>query len=171
MLGINKVSVVRCQLSGVSEKGFSLVELIVVITIIFIVTAAVVPIYGNLQSSSQLNETTSQAVQALRMARERSVSRYNNSRHGVKFDNISSPNKFVLYQGDSYATRDSAYDRETILAETMSLVTTGLSPAGDEINFSMGLGAPDKTGSININHTIEGFKVISINEYGSVAEN
>jgi prepilin-type N-terminal cleavage/methylation domain-containing protein len=154
-----------------SGAGFTLIELIIVMAIIFVIAGAVAPIYGNLQSTTQLNETTSQAVQALRMARERSVSRYNNARHGVKFDLVSSPNKFILYQGTSYASRDAEYDRETTLSQSMSIVTTGLSPVGDDINFSMGLGIPDKTGSVNINHSVEGFKVININDYGAVTEN
>ena len=159
MLGVN------CQWSGVSDKGFTLIELITVLGIVFIIVAAAAPIYGNLQSSTQLSSTSSQAVQALRMARERSVNRYNDKTHGVKFD--VGNNKFILYQGISYAARDVEFDRETSIPRSLTVTT----PEGDDINFSMGLGILTTEYSINISRTVTDFDLINVNKYGVVTEN
>ena len=145
-------------------KGFTFVELIMVIAITFLIAAAVAPVYSNLQTSAQLNETTSQVVQFLRIGRQQSVDRFNNTNHGVYFQ----ADRYTLYQGTSYAARNTAYDREVVLADPLSIST---SLTNDEVNFSKGLGEPNNMGNITINHEIEGFKNITINEYGAVGDN
>lgn len=144
--------------------GFTLVEFIVVVAVTLIITASVAPVYGNLQTTSQLNETVSQAAQFLRIGRQQSVDGFNNTAHGVKFQ----PDRYILYQGMSYAARNIAYDREVVLDDVLS-ITTDLT--NDEVNFSKGSGEPNNSGTITINHEIEGFKSITVNAYGAVAEN
>ena len=79
-------------------KGFTLVELLVVIALTLIIAAAAIPIYGNLQVSSQLNENTSQIIQALRTARERSLAGFNNEAHSVEFQS----DRYILSPGSDY---------------------------------------------------------------------
>jgi prepilin-type N-terminal cleavage/methylation domain-containing protein len=67
------------------SRGFTLIELLIVIAITIILAGVSFPIYGNLQVGARLNESSSLLVQSLRIARERSVSGYNNSDHGVYF--------------------------------------------------------------------------------------
>ena len=152
-------------------RGFTLIELLIVITITLILFVATVPIYGNLQVSSQLNENSSQIVQTLRVARGRSVARVNNDQHGVYFaiDVLGSQDKYVLYQGSNYSSRDSSYDREIILDQVLNLSL----PGGEneyEINFSKGLGVPNNTGTITLTHDIQGDRQIIINKFGMVEE-
>ncbi len=145
------------------KNGFTLVELLIVIGIIVILAAATIPIYGNLQISSQLNDNNLLIIQALRSAKERSVVGYNNSSHGVKFFS----NQFVLYQGSSYAARNSSYDSVTELAPVLFLSTT---LNNDEINFSKGLGVPDNVGTTTLAHSSGGERTVSVNSLGKVEE-
>jgi prepilin-type N-terminal cleavage/methylation domain-containing protein len=154
-------------------KGFTLTELLIVIGISLILVIAAVPVYGNLQVQAQLNESTSQAIQALRTARERSVARMNNSPHGVYFDIIlGSEDKYILYQGASYATRDSSYDRESVLDEPLvfSNLSFVLSGGDVDINFSEGLGISNNTGSLRLTHDVSGSRDIGVNSMGKVEE-
>ena len=148
-------------------RGFTLIELLIVISITLILAVAAVPIYGNLQISSQLNENTSLLIQSLRTAQERSMSRVNNSSHGIKL--LS--NSYVLYQGSSYSVRTQAYDRIIDLGDTIDLGWS-LSGVGqsDEVNFSKSLGVPDMIGTITLTHDTGDIKTVEINALGKTEE-
>jgi prepilin-type N-terminal cleavage/methylation domain-containing protein len=148
--------------------GFTLIELLVVLSMIALLAASVFPMYGNLQGSSQLNESSSQIIQIIRTARERSAARLNNSNHGVYFESAES-DRYVLYQGSSFDTREQNRDRETILEGVMNFSLPG---GADEyeINFSKGLGMPSATGTIILNHEVQGTRTIIINSFGMVEE-
>jgi prepilin-type N-terminal cleavage/methylation domain-containing protein len=144
-------------------KGFTLTELLITIAITVVLAAAAVPIYGNLQVKSQLNESTSLLIQTFRTARENSESRLNNSSHGVKLNADS----YVLYQGASYAARDASYDRLMELDSTMTLSTT---IANGETNFTKGLAEPNNVGTITLTHEIGEEREITINSFGVIEE-
>lgn len=148
------------------SKGFTAIELILVVAISLIVLSASIPIYGNLQGTSQLNDTTSGLVQTIRTAKDRSVNRLNNSSHGIYLNiNPIGTDSYVLYQGNSYATRDSVYDREIELGEAVSLSSTLTS---NEVSFSRGLGLPSEIGTITVTHSVNGSKLIDINTQGLI---
>ncbi len=152
-------------------NGFTLVELLIVISISLILAVSAVPIYGNLQVSAQLNESSAQAIQAIRNAREMSSSRHNGAQHGVYFDiNENSKDKFILYQGSSYASRDADYDIETELDKALVVVNTSFDLTGTDIdiNFSKGLAEPGNIGVLAFNHLVEGVRFIVVNEIGMV---
>lgn len=155
------------------SRGFTLVELLIVIGIGAILAASTVPVYGNFQVASQLNENTSLAVQFLRTAQTLAASGYDNSRHGVYFDvNNSGKDKIILYQGSSYALRQADYDRELVLDEVLSFYFSGLSLSGEDadINFSKNKGEPDNIGTIIISHVVNGQRSITVRNIGSIEE-
>src|SRR3990167_3639901 len=128
-----------------NKTGFSIIELLIVISITILLMAVAIPIYGNFQSASYLNERTAEIVQTVRTARARSAARVNDKPHGVYFDiSPSGPDKFILYQGVDYSGRDADYDRTIVLEDSLSLSST----FGNDINFSRGLGTPSATGDI-----------------------
>lgn len=150
------------------RTGFTLTELLIVIGILIITTAAAVPIYGQLQTTAQLDESAAQVVQAVRIARERSLAGLNDSRHGVYFEiNVAGDDKFILYQGQNYFSRNASYDRAVNLDSPLSLSTTLV---GNEINFSQGLGIPNTVGLITLIHNASGSREITINSLGTVKE-
>ena len=150
------------EISGV-KRGFTLIELLIVIGVTLILVVAALPMYGSLQVSAQLNENSSLIIQTLRIARERSVAGFNNEEHGVYFTSGA----YTLYQGPSYAARDSSYDRTTTLPSALSVSTTF---AGGEVNFSKGLGVPNNTGTVTLTHDVKGAKAITINSFGKVED-
>ncbi len=164
-----QTSTVKRQRSIVARAGFTVIELLVVIGIAVVLAAAAAPLYGNLQVSVQLNENISQIIQTTRSARENSFSRLNNSSHGVYFEiNPSGNDRFILYQGDSYAARDASHDRAVILDPSLSLSTT---LSGNEVNFSKGLAVPNATGTVTISHDVKGSRTMAVNRLGMVEEN
>ncbi len=168
------MSGVKCKMSGVHNVGFTLIELLIVIGIIIALTAATIPIYGNLQVSAQLNENSAQIIQAIRTAKERSEAWYNNAQHGVYFDiNTVGADKYILYQGPAYASRNILYDREAVLGSSLSFSNSSFTVTGNDIdiNFSKGMGIPSNIGVLNLLHSVSGSKSISVNSFGTVEEN
>lgn len=147
-------------------SGVSLIELLLATAIFLVLAGTVTPIFGQLQVSTQLNENTSQLIQVIRQARNQSVARLNNAAHGVFLEiNPSDQDRFILYQGSSYITRDSSYDLEYILDDALVISTTLV---GSEINFSKDLGSPNNTGTISLTHSVTGTRTIDINRLGKV---
>jgi len=155
------------------EAGFTIVELLIVIALTAILAAAVSPIYGSLQVSAQLNESSAQAIQNVRTARERAAAGYNATAHGIYFDINSGDDTITVYQGASYAARTSSFDQVISLDSAMTLSATGFSLIGSDvdINFSQGLGEPDNTGTVTITHDVSGSRDIVVNGLGLVEEN
>lgn len=147
-----------------SNKGITLIEIMIVIVVMAIVSAAAMPIFGNFYLSSQLDENSVRVIRTLRTAKDRSVAGVNNSQHGIKFQSDS----YTLYQGPSFALRDAAYDRTVVLDNILTL-TWNLS-GSDEISFSKGTGKPDNTGTITLTHNIKGSETITVNSYGLAEE-
>lgn len=154
-------------------RGFTVVELIVVIFITIVLVSATIPIYGSLQVKAQLNETSAQLVQNLRWARENSISRYNNSAYGVFLNLTANPNFYTIYQGSSYLSREVTSDRVNILDNSILIKNKdlNLNDGNIDINFSAGLGKPNNIGSFNLRHSVNGTSTtISINNLGKVEE-
>ncbi len=144
------------------EQGVTLIEVLATVAIIVVLSAALFPLYGNLQVSSQLNENTFQLVQSLRIAKECSLGWQNNAGQGVYLQ----PGRYILYQGPSFVLRQSALDKEVVLAGSL-LLSWNLTGTGDanDINFSKGLGAPNKVGSIVLTHSVNGVRNIEVNNF------
>ncbi|MFH1790267.1 MAG: prepilin-type N-terminal cleavage/methylation domain-containing protein [bacterium] len=145
------------------NSGFTLVELLITISITLALAVAAVPIYGNLQVSAQLNDNSSQITQTIRVARQRSLAGLNNSDHGVYFGS----HVYTLFQGSSYASRDSKYDLRVQINDILD-ISTNLMSLGDEIVFQNITGLPNTTGNIVLRHQISGQKIIQVNEVGRV---
>jgi hypothetical protein len=106
-------------------------------------------------------------MQSLYLAKARSEAGLNNFSHGVYFEiNEEDNDKFILYQGNSYATRDQNFDRE--IAINSSLIIT-INIAGNEVNFLKGIGLPSATGTIEIIHqTTKETRHINVNNLGII---
>lgn len=157
----SKIENLKCS------KGFTLIEILLVIGLGIMLIAAAIPIYSNLQVSSQLNESSAQCAQTIRLARTRSAARLHNSSHGVFFDiNPTGSDRYVLFEGSSYASRNQSYDRIIILDSAIALSASLRGSA--EIVFSPSFGLPSATGTIIMGHSASGDRTISINAAGAV---
>ena len=154
-------------------RGFTLVELVIVIAIAIILAVISAPIYGSLQMRAQLGESTAQLVQTLRNTRELAVAGQNSAAHGVYLDfNDQDFDSYIAYQGSSYITRNANFDQVFKLEKTLSFANINLKmAAGDvDVNFSKGLGQPSNSGSFQLIHNSQGIKTISIGSKGLVEE-
>ena len=134
------------------EQGLTIVEILLVVSLMALLLSLASPAYNYFRTSTQLNENTAQLTQALRLARQRSLAGYHNSAHGVWLERNSGVDRYVIYQGSSYVTRDTANDREVWLINNLDLSFTDLTLTNDDVdlNFSSGTGLPSDFGTINV---------------------
>lgn len=146
------------------EGGLTLVELLIVIAIGLVLLASIGPITGALQQSAQLTVETDALSQAFHLARTRTVARSQNGAWGVHITNSASGYTYVLFLGDTYATRNTDYDEEYILPSGITLSTTAV---GGTTIFTRGSGTTTPA-TITLTHSVKGEKTISLFETGTV---
>ena len=143
------------------RRGFTLIEVIIVLAISLLLIAFAISIYGQFQKFAQLNDMHDQIAQTLHIAEQRARAGYNNSVHGVYIESDG----VTLFQGSSYGVRQSEYDR-------VIHVPTGLSLSsalpGDEVIFSKGFALPSATGTIEIFYNEALGRTVTIKQFGVV---
>lgn len=150
-----------------NRRGSTLVEVLLVIAISTILVGAALPVYSGLQQSAQLNESTTQLVQTVRIAQQRARARFNGTGHGVAFFQTATNDYYVLYQGESYAARDASVDRIVTLDAGLILATT---ISGADLYFPAGRMQPDMSGAVSLTHAVGGSRVVQITADGQVYE-
>jgi len=135
--------------SGLCEKGFSLIELMIVVAILISVGAIVIPSIASFQEAPQLNNAFEEVISILRIAQNRTLSSEANSKYGVYFDTATTPHQYVLFKGASFSSRDVSYDLTYPLLPAVEFyeIDTG---DDDEIVFDRLTGFTANSGSISV---------------------
>jgi prepilin-type N-terminal cleavage/methylation domain-containing protein len=118
------------------RRGFTVLELVVVIGLIGVIAAFSVPMFRRYQMRSDLSRSADQVTQALGRARALAQAGTGDAPWGFSVTNA------VLFKGKTFAARDPAFDEEYPIPST--IVRTGLA----EASFSKLEGKPSQTGSI-----------------------
>ena len=148
--------------------GFTLIELLIVLAIGGIIAAAVGPAISRFPSGSQLDEVAGDLKQVIQLARERSVAGVAGSTYGVFLEqNTGAPDRYLLFRGASYATRDSLYDEPTVIRNSLEL-TAALTGGATEITFTSSWGTPSVTGAITLTHAAGGSRTLRLNDLGFI---
>ena len=138
-------------------KGFTLLEILLVIGIISILLVLVVPISLDFYKNQEIETQTQFLIQTLRKAQLEAMSGELDSSFGVS---ISSQN-YTLFKGNSYTSRDIRYDETFDLPEIIQ-------PSGiSEVVFSKSEGKPSVTGNLILSNN-SNTKIININLMGRI---
>ncbi len=129
------------------KRGFTIIEVIVVITIIVILATVSITALYSLQKRSHLDNGIQEFVNILKFAQNKTLSSENNNQYGVYLDNSVSPNKYVLFEGSSYALRNISADLIYFLHQTVEFFGINLN-GGNEIVFDKLTGMTQQSGSI-----------------------
>ncbi len=148
-----------------NNNGFTFIELLITVGIIAVVASFSLSFFGSWQISLGILNYKAQIIENIELARLKSMVSENNKEHGIYF-NLDS---FVLFQGESYVSRDDDYDRIFNLSNNLSL-NTNLD--NNEIIFNKYTGQPDISGTISLSdkNSDRNYQIM-INQFGFVTEN
>ncbi|MFC1608712.1 Tfp pilus assembly protein FimT/FimU [Patescibacteria group bacterium] len=141
-----------------NKRGFSIIEVVISLSIISILTGISVYAYGDLKRRSNIDTTAKAVAQQLRYAQVLSQGDKKDKSWGVKL----STGKIVVFAGSNYGNRDTALDRDLELSSTISF--SGVT----EVVFDKATGLPDVSGNISISSGSDS-RTMSINEKGMVS--
>lgn len=129
-------------------KGFTLIELVVVLGLVVLFTGLAIPALRIAQKDSELSNEALHMVAVLRLAQSRTVSSDQASQYGVFFDTSTSPDRYILFKGSSYAARDVAADEVNTLPASVEI--SGITLPGVETVFQKVSGTTLGIGSVTL---------------------
>ena len=128
--------------------GFTLIEILVVITIAAILFAIVVSGFSGLRQSSDLTLAVDDSISFLQDARAKTLSSVNTSVYGVHFET----SQFVLFVGDTYNPLDSS-NKVRALPSSVEISSILLNGVGDDAIFKRLTGETDNGGTVTFRQT------------------
>lgn len=141
------------------RKGFSLIEILLSLTLIGIMAGMVMPVSKNFLNRNELDQTVVSGVSFLRRAQTLAIAGDGDSAWGVKLSTSS----ILLFKGDSYATRDSSFD------ESISVVSSIIISGTEEFVFQKGTGMPVVVGTSSFTLFNNETRTVTVNQKGMVS--
>lgn len=146
-------------------------EIVLVVGIIILIVGSVGIVQGSILADSYLDSKSNEVIQGLRLHQVRSITNFKNSKWGVRIDTSTNPDQFVLFKGNSYASRDSSFDIEIDLPDLLSVSNINLNGGSSEVVFDSFTGKTDDYGSFVIADNDGNSTTISINSFGVIDTN
>lgn len=139
------------------SRGFSLIELLIVIGIFALLFSVSTSVYNSFRSHSNLEIAVSSVVEALRFSQSSAQSGKGDSKWGVEIPT----SQITIFKGNSYASRDIPFDESFVFAGGISASGLG------EVIFEKLTGITSTVGTIILTNGNES-KNIVINEKGTI---
>lgn len=141
------------------SPGFTLIEVLLSISIIAIISGISIPIYQSFQTRNDLDITATTVSHALHRGQVLARASDGDTNWGIYI----TLGNITVYKGASYAGRDSSYDE--IFEPPGNMSFSGI----DEVNFDKFSGTPQQTGTITLTSTANETRNITINTEGMVS--
>lgn len=103
-----------------SLKGFTLVEILIVVSVLIIISASGVAIFSSRTTQASLDASSKEVIEIISQARNYAVTGYFGDAWGIRIlDNssacVDSGDCVIMFKGESFVSRDIAYDRSVQL--------------------------------------------------------
>ncbi len=145
------------------QKGISVIEILVVITVIGTLVTIIALPFGSFRSRQALENTTALVVSVLTEARARTMAGLGDTNYSVLFE----ANQLTLFSGSTYSS--SHPDNEVFAYEQpVTLQSISVSGGGSKITFDRLKGTTSNNGSVILRIPSTDTRTILINASGSI---
>ena len=140
------------------SRGFTSIEVLLSVVLVGVLVSFSAVVYQSLQNRTLLDTTMTAVRTSYFRAQMLARTGYADGMWGV----YATTSQVIVFQGASYAARDTNYDEVTTIPDTM--VLGGL----PEVVFSQLTGLPDTTGTMTIASPDGGERTVTITNEGVV---
>jgi type II secretory pathway pseudopilin PulG len=116
------------------KKGLTLIEALLIIGILFILLSIAFPNFRFFQKESDLNDSVEEIINTLRLAQNKALASEEASQWGIYFETSTFPHRYILFKGESFATRDNSVDEIHKLPNSVEIYEINLW-GGKEVVF------------------------------------
>lgn len=150
------------------QKGMTLLEIVVVVSIFGILVSVVLPQLSRMKENQVIKNTTGDIVSALHNAQSQSLASVNSLEYGVHFQS----DKVIVFKGETFSSgaQDNVVLNITSPSSISNVTLAGVSSTSGDIYFQHLSGAPSKIGTVTISTTSIS-KIITISATGAVSVN
>ena len=150
------------------KKGITLVEILVVISILVIMVSIIVPSFNSMRERQALNNAVADVLTSLNKALSQSSSSLDSSEYGVHFQS----DKVIIFKGQVYSSLDSTNEIINIIspAYISNVTLNSVSGTSGEMYFNRFSNIASKTGTITVS-TTNFSKIITIGALGIISTN
>lgn len=141
-----------------AKKGFTLVEILLVLAIITILAGVTAPFYSELMNRNELDVAIQATSGSLKRAQVLSQAMTYDDGWGVKIESGA----VTLFKGNSFATRDTAFDEVVNISTNLTILNDS------EFTFDKFTGLPQVTGTVTIETTSGEQRGVQVNSKGRV---
>ncbi len=127
------------------KRGFTLIEIMVVLGIMVLIIAVVLPAFSKMRDNQLLKSTTADVFSSLNKAKSQTLSSVSSSEYGVHFES----DKIVIFKGTTYSSSDPN-NEIVLITSPASISSISLTGGAVDLYFNRLTGAPNKTGSITV---------------------
>ncbi len=127
------------------KKGFSIIEILIVLGIITIIVAIIVSTFSLFGRAQALEKDTETVIESLEQARSQTLSSLDASQYGVHFGT----NKVTIFTGTTYSSSASS-NVDMALSSSDTILTVTISGGGNDIVFNRLTGETVQNGTSTI---------------------
>ena len=121
----------------------------IVLAVLVIIFTILAGAFISFQKRSDLNYNVEKVINTIRVAQNKTLASEGSARYGVYFDNISVPNKYTLFKGPDFASRDAFCDQVYNISEKVEIYNINLE-GSSEIVFERLTGNSGVSGDFSL---------------------
>jgi prepilin-type N-terminal cleavage/methylation domain-containing protein len=147
-------------------RGFTIIEFLIVLGVLAMILTLSYASFSFLTKKGDLNSSTNNVFSALTLVKNKTIASEGAKQYGIYFDTNLSPNKFIIFQGSNYASREISFDEIHFLPKGIEFSSISFSGIGNEVVFNRLEGNTNNSGSIVL-HSLKTDNIETIYVYPS----